>query len=140
MRVLIIVLTSVVVVTLGVPLAAQEKLPGLTTRGRYVQGSLATSAQPMPDPAPAGAIYGVGAWPSYTPPLADGPGRDVVVGVCNTCHSTTYITMQPPLPAATWKAEVDKMIKTFGASIADDTAQRITEYLQAHYTPETRQR
>jgi len=24
---------------------------------------------------------------------------------CNTCHSPRYITMQPPLPAATWESE-----------------------------------
>jgi hypothetical protein len=46
--------------------------------------------------------------------------------------------MQPPLPAATWDAEVQKMIKTYGAQISDPDAQKIIQYLQTHYAPETR--
>jgi hypothetical protein len=46
--------------------------------------------------------------------------------------------MQPPLPAPTWDAEVNKMIKTFGASIPEATAKEIISYLQEHYTPENR--
>ena len=52
------------------------------------------------------------------------------------CHSTRYITMQPPLPPATWEAEVNKMTKTFGAPIPEATAKKITSYLQSHYTAE----
>jgi len=29
--------------------------------------------------------------------------------------------MQPPLPAATWETEVNKMNKTFGAGIPEET-------------------
>jgi hypothetical protein len=46
--------------------------------------------------------------------------------------------MQPPLPAATWEAEVTKMRKTLGAPISDASAALIIKYLQAHYTPDTR--
>jgi hypothetical protein len=46
--------------------------------------------------------------------------------------------MQPTLPAATWEAEVNKMIKTYGAAIPDDSTRKIILYLQTHYTPETR--
>jgi hypothetical protein len=52
--------------------------------------------------------------------------------------SPTYITMQSPLPAATWEAEVNKMIKAYGAPIPDDSTQKIIKYLQAHYTAENR--
>jgi hypothetical protein len=54
------------------------------------------------------------------------------------CHSTRYITMQPPLPAAAWETEVAKMKKTFGATIPDEVTLKIVRYLQAHYAPETR--
>jgi hypothetical protein len=37
--------------------------------------------------------------------LADGQGRDVTQSFCGICHSPTYITMQPPLPSATWEAK-----------------------------------
>jgi Dihaem cytochrome c len=120
------------------PAAAQDTLPGVVATGRYGEGALATAKQPAPDVAATGGVYGVGLWPSYTPPLADGAGRDLVIGVCSICHSTTYINMQPALPAAAWTAIVDKMIKTFGASMSDDVARRVTQYLQTHYTPETR--
>jgi hypothetical protein len=59
---------------------------------------------------------------------------------CNVCHSPRYITMQPVLPAGTWTDEVNKMIKTYGAAVPDDAAQKIIQYLQSHYTPETRKR
>jgi hypothetical protein len=120
------------------PVVAQDPLPGVVAAGRYGEGALPTTKQPAPDVGSAGGVYGVGPWPTSTPPLADGPGRDLVIGVCSTCHSTTYITMQPPLAAPAWAATVDKMIKAFGASISDEVARQVTQYLQAHYTPETR--
>jgi hypothetical protein len=61
-----------------------------------------------------------------------------VQSFCGICHSTTYITMQPPLPSATWDVEVNKMIDTFGAPIPEASAQAIKTYLKRHYTPETR--
>ena len=54
------------------------------------------------------------------------------------CHSTRYITMQPPLPVATWEAEVTKMMKAYGAPIPEAAAKKITTYLQGHYAPENR--
>ncbi len=42
--------------------------------------------------------------------------------------------MQPPLPAATWEAEVNKMNKAFGADIPDDSTKKIIAYLGAHYS------
>ena len=90
-------------------------------------------------PAPAeGSQYEVAAYPAFDVDLADGPGRAEVQAYCSSCHATRYILMQPPLPAATWDAEVQKMVKTFGAQISDADAQKIIQYLQSHYTPETR--
>jgi len=82
--------------------------------------------------------YQVPAYPVPAGHLAPGEGLQDVQIYCNTCHSPRYITMQSPLPAATWEAEVDKMNKTFGAAIPDDNAKKIILYLQAHYTPDTR--
>ena len=50
------------------------------------------------------------------------------------CIRDSYITMQPVLPASTWTDEVNKMIKTYGAAVPDDAAQKIIQYLQSHYT------
>lgn len=105
---------------------------------------------PPREPAPAGVIpqrlprlpdegpvYGVPGWPSHAPPLAPGDGRAALQAHCSACHATTYVTMQPPLPAASWQAVVDKMIKTYGAQVGDDAAKEVLTYLAAHYTPET---
>ena len=82
--------------------------------------------------------YGASSFPAFTPDLAEGEGRQEVQSFCIACHSQRYITMQPPLPAATWETEVNKMIKTYGAPIPDATAKKITLYLQERYAPENR--
>ena len=102
------------------------------TRGQLAQAARSESA---PDSA-----YGVGAYPLYPPELEAGEGKTETEAYCSTCHSTRYITMQPPLPGATWETEVTKMRKTFGATIPDEAAAKILHYLQKHYTPETRKR
>jgi mono/diheme cytochrome c family protein len=103
-------------------------IPAVSGVAQYVQPASVT-----------GAVYTVRAFPVSTPALADGDGRDLVAQRCSVCHNTTYITMQPPLPADKWAKEVDKMVNTFGAAIPADEAATITAYLQAHYTAETRQ-
>ncbi len=82
--------------------------------------------------------YDVGPYLSFAPELAEGDGKLEVQSFCATCHSTRYITMQPPLPGATWEAEVSKMMKVYGAPVPEATAKKITAYLQAHYAPENR--
>jgi mono/diheme cytochrome c family protein len=117
---------------------ADTPRPGLLNSGDYAGGPLGSEQQPARVIPGNGSVYQVGKWPTYTAELAAGPGRDTVLGNCSMCHSVTYITMQPPLPAATWDAEVHKMIKTFGAPIQDAQAKEIITYLQTHYTPQTR--
>jgi len=100
------------------------------TLGQITQTGLSES---LPD-----SQYGGGSYPLYPPELESGEGKAEVEGYCGTCHSTRYITMQPPLPAGVWEAEVGKMKKSFGATIPDEAASKILGYLQKHYTPETR--
>src|SRR2546426_3369706 len=61
----------------------------------YDAGNLGMEMQPAPRNDDASAVYAVAAWPTYTPPLADGDGKALVQSFCGICHSTTYITMQP---------------------------------------------
>ncbi|MGA8103377.1 MAG: hypothetical protein WB869_14550 [Candidatus Acidiferrales bacterium] len=96
--------------------------------------------QTLAHTAATAASYEVGAYPLYPVNLVPGDGQSEVASYCNTCHSPRYITMQPPLPAEAWAAEVSKMVKTYGASIPEDTTQKIIVYLQFHYTPETRKK
>ena len=106
--------------------------------GSYTAQNSGKIIQPAPRVLADGARYEAAPYPAFEVDLADGPGRAEVQIYCNTCHTTRYILMQPPLPAATWDAEVQKMIKVLGAPISEADAQKITRYLQEHYTPETR--
>ncbi|MGC1906106.1 MAG: cytochrome c [Candidatus Acidiferrum sp.] len=107
-------------------------------RGEYTPsqlGSLQQSATPELTPD---ANFAASSYPVPTVDLAPGEGLQEVRIYCNTCHSPRYITMQPPLPATTWEAEVNKMNKAFGANISDEDSHKIIAYLQAHYSKETR--
>lgn len=64
--------------------------------------------------------------PPYLPP---GPGKEAFVSNCLTCHSPRYVTNQPQFPRKTWEAEVSKMIKVYGAPIAQGDVKAITDYL-----------
>jgi len=66
-----------------------------------------------------------------------GPNLDVVMNNCTGCHSADYISTQPRGPKFArdfWQAEVTKMIKVYGAPIADGDVPMIVEYLAATYT------
>jgi len=107
-------------------------------KGHYQPASLGQLSQAARSESLPDSQYAGGAHPLYPPELGAGEGKAEVEGYCSTCHSTRYITMQPPLPGAAWEAEVTKMRKTFGATIPDEAASKIIGYLQTHYTPETR--
>ena len=111
---------------------------GETRSGSYAPGGLGQITQPAPAAHSEDSLYEVPDYPVFPMQLADGPGRAETDVACGSCHTTRYITMQPPLPAASWEAEVRKMIKTYGAQISDANAQKITQYLAARYAPGTR--
>jgi hypothetical protein len=52
---------------------------------------------------------------------------------CLMCHSADYMSSQPPMGHAFWEAEVNKMIKTYGAPIPPDQVPAIAEYLNSMY-------
>lgn len=108
--------------------------------GYYTSTNLGSSSQPAPAVNQTNDVYKIAAFPLYKTTLVPGPGRQDVESYCNTCHTPSYITMQPPLPASTWKSEVDKMGKTYGAQIPAESQASILNYLDSHYTPETRKR
>jgi mono/diheme cytochrome c family protein len=58
-----------------------------------------------------------------------GPGSDALNNNCIACHSAGMVMNQPPLPAATWKAEVEKMIHTYKAPVDEKDVQAIVDYL-----------
>ena len=129
------IIIGILLSLLCVPILAESEISGLIRSGQYSQGTLGSVRQPSQDKQSSDGVYSVGAYPLYTPELAQGEGREIIQIFCRFCHSTTYITMQPPLPAATWEGVVHKMINTYGAPISEDSAKQIISYLRAHYTP-----
>ena len=128
---------AIFVAACGVALAAGVGYADLK-KGYYAPEQLGSIQQEAAAALSPDADYEVFAYPVPTLELAPGDGRQDVQIYCNTCHSPRYITMQPPLPAAIWEAEVNKMNKAYGAAIPEDSTRKIISYLQAHYTPETR--
>jgi hypothetical protein len=122
----------------GLTVGAGSLMYAQFNSGYYSQETSGAIAQPASQKETDGATYSVAAFPLYPPELAPGEGREAVQSYCVTCHSTRYITMQPPLPAETWVTEVNKMVKVMGQPIPDDVQPVIIKYLQTHYTPETR--
>lgn len=129
-----------IVILAGFTAEASRLMYAQFDAGGYSQKNSGAIAQPAPPGETDGASYSVSAYPLYPPDLAPGAGREVFQSYCSTCHSTRYITMQPPLPPETWAAEVDKMVKVMGQPIPEDVQPVIIKYLQAHYTPENRKR
>ena len=107
-------------------------------KGYYSPAELGIIRQAAPTEFLPDSNYQVSAYPVPAVDLAPGDGLQDVQVYCNTCHSPRYITMQPPLPAAAWEAEVNKMNKIFGAGIPEDNTKKIIQYLQVHYTAENR--
>lgn len=93
--------------------------------------------QPAPAALDEGPVYAMPDWTPISPPLADGSGLEVLTKRCTPCHSTTYVTMQPPLDGKGWEAVVTKMIKLHGAAIGEDDAQTVVAYLRQRYGPDT---
>ena len=66
--------------------------------------------------------------------LKPGPGRDQVMGYCVMCHSLDYIQGNSPfMTRQVWEAEVQKMIKAYGAQIPADDVPKLVDYLTANY-------
>ena len=92
--------------------------------------ALGACDRPAPPPPidPNVRVFGL---PEIDTQLPEAPGKSLVVGSCLTCHSARYIGDQPTFPRKTWTAEVDKMIKTYGADIAPESTKTIIDYLVA---------
>ena len=74
--------------------------------------------------------------PDETAAFKAGPNLEVVQNNCTACHSADYVSTQPRGPKFKkdfWQAEVTKMIKVYGAPIADADVPKIVEYLAATY-------
>ena len=58
-----------------------------------------------------------------------GPGSDAVNNNCLTCHSAGMVLNQPEMSRTVWQGEVEKMIGTYKAPIAQGDVGAIVDYL-----------
>lgn len=71
--------------------------------------------------------------PPETAAFKSGPGAEIAMIQCLLCHSADYVSTQPPLPRASWKAIVQKMREKYGAPIPDDKTETLVDYLTRTY-------
>jgi mono/diheme cytochrome c family protein len=74
--------------------------------------------------------------PNETATFRPGPNLEVVQNNCTACHSADYVAIQPQGPKYKkdfWQAEVNKMIKVYGAQIDEADVGKIVDYLAATY-------
>ncbi len=80
------------------------------------------------------ALLAAGARAQESVPLKPGVGLATVEAYCGACHSLDYPRQNSLfLNRQGWEAEVNKMIKTFGAPIEPADAKIIIDYLAANY-------
>ena len=72
--------------------------------------------------------------PAETATFRPGPDVDAAQDHCATCHSADYVSSQPAKQGqAFWEAEVQKMIKVYGAPIDEADVKAIVDYLAKTY-------
>jgi len=74
--------------------------------------------------------------PDETAQFKPGPNLETVQANCSGCHSADYIKTQPRGPKFGkdfWTAEVNKMIKVYGAPIEQADVSKIVDYLSTAY-------
>jgi len=71
--------------------------------------------------------------PPETGTFKPGPGAELANAHCLLCHSSEYVTTQPPLPRAFWQGNVEKMQQKFGAPVPPKEVEAIVNYLTATY-------
>ena len=71
--------------------------------------------------------------PPETGTLKPGPGIELALSSCLTCHSVEYISTQPPMKRAFWEASVKKMREKYGADAPEATLQQLIDYLTVTY-------
>ncbi|MEY5025671.1 MAG: hypothetical protein RLZZ244_1199 [Verrucomicrobiota bacterium] len=68
----------------------------------------------------------------------DLPGVQLAKAHCLSCHSSEYITTQPPLPKKAWTASLEKMRLKYGATLPEDALEPLLDYLTRASNPEPR--
>lgn len=84
-------------------------------------------------PALAGAAEVTIALPPEKGAYKSASGVELAQANCLMCHSTEYVTTQPPMPRKYWEATVKKMKEKFGAPTPDAQVTALVNYLVSAY-------
>src|SRR5258708_39882778 len=99
---------------IGVAIALAGGLVFAQMRSGSYGSSNATNIDQAAAPAFApDAKYDAGPYPSFTPELAEGDGRQEAQNLCAICHSKRDIHMQQPMPGSTSEVEGSNMVRTY---------------------------
>ena len=71
--------------------------------------------------------------PTETSTYKNGPGVELAKTYCLTCHSTEYVSIQPPFPRKYWETIVKKMTEKFGAPSPGEQLAPLVNYLTTFY-------
>ncbi|RBP47229.1 sulfite dehydrogenase (cytochrome) subunit SorB [Roseimicrobium gellanilyticum] len=71
-------------------------------------------------------------WPAETNVYKPGQGAELAQALCMNCHSTEYVSTQPPMPRKFWEATVKKMKDKYAAPLPEDMTV-LVDYLTATY-------
>jgi hypothetical protein len=71
--------------------------------------------------------------PPETGTYKSAPGVELAQANCLMCHSTEYVSTQPPMPRKFWEATVKKMIEKYGAPTPEAQVSALVDYLTASY-------
>ena len=95
------------------------------------RGRPPAAVRDTPPPAPDAALLArAGALENQAmDSLPPGPGKDVLLRACTSCHAAALITQQRK-PPAEWVKTVDKMVG-WGAPLRTEEKQGLVDYLAA---------
>ncbi|MGO9058004.1 MAG: cytochrome c [Candidatus Binataceae bacterium] len=68
--------------------------------------------------------------PSHGREFAGGPQASVANTYCLMCHSGGMVLTQPPLSLPAWKAELNKMIKSYGCPLPEGDIDELAQFIQ----------
>jgi mono/diheme cytochrome c family protein len=71
--------------------------------------------------------------PPETGTYKQATGVELMQANCLMCHSTEYVSSQPPMPRKFWEASVKKMKEKFGAPAPDAQVAALVDYLTTNY-------
>lgn len=71
--------------------------------------------------------------PPEKPVFKAGAGAELAQANCLICHSSEYLTSQPPLTRDQWKASVTKMQQKYGAPVSAEAVEPLLDYLVRSY-------